>query len=183
MVTHSYWLCWPTRGSLQPYCSRQLGRRFLRCKRPTTAVTIGFLHELFARFGVPDCVFSDNGTQFISAEFKDFCKIEWSGGEVRRHDKKSTEESTSNTDRQSLTTIPTGEPKYTFNRLTGRNPVCQKIKICIRQINPETKTNTTEHVTTKRFLSGQKIFFKIFKRICRTGKKERSLAGSAKWYI
>ena len=26
----------------------------LRCKRPTTAVTIGFLHELFARFGVPD---------------------------------------------------------------------------------------------------------------------------------
>ena len=45
----------------------------LRCQRPTTAVTIGFLHELFTRFGVPDCVVSDNGTQFTSAEFKDFC--------------------------------------------------------------------------------------------------------------
>ena len=45
----------------------------LRCKKPTTAVTIVFLHELFARFGVPDFVVSDNGTQFTSAEFKDFC--------------------------------------------------------------------------------------------------------------
>ena len=45
----------------------------LRCKRPTTAINIGFLHELFARFGVPDSVVSDNGTQFTSAGFKDFC--------------------------------------------------------------------------------------------------------------
>ena len=30
-----------------------------RCKRPTTAVTIGFLHELFPRFGVPDWVVSE----------------------------------------------------------------------------------------------------------------------------
>ena len=40
-------------------------------------------------------------------------------------------------------TIPTGvsyngEPKYTFNWLTGRNHVYQENKICIRQINPET---------------------------------------------
>ena len=44
----------------------------LRCKRPTTAITIGFLHELFARFGVPDYVVSDDDTQFTLAEFKDF---------------------------------------------------------------------------------------------------------------
>ena len=33
-----------------------------------------FLHELFARFGVVDTIVSDNGSQFISREFKDFCK-------------------------------------------------------------------------------------------------------------
>ena len=35
----------------------------LQCKRPTTNCTIKFLHELFARFGVVDCVVTDNGTQ------------------------------------------------------------------------------------------------------------------------
>ena len=41
----------------------------LTCRRPTTGTTIGFLHELFARFGVLDCVVSDNGSQFTSVEF------------------------------------------------------------------------------------------------------------------
>ena len=47
----------------------------LRCRRPTTLTIIGFLHELFARFGVVDCVVSDNGSQFTSVEFKEFCEI------------------------------------------------------------------------------------------------------------
>ena len=47
----------------------------LRCRRPTTGTTIGFLHELFARFGVVDCVVSDNGSQFTSVEFKEFREI------------------------------------------------------------------------------------------------------------
>ena len=47
----------------------------LRCRIPTTGSTIGFLHELFARFGVVDCVVSDNRSQFTSTEFKEFCKI------------------------------------------------------------------------------------------------------------
>ena len=33
---------------------------------------IRFLHELFTRFGVVNCVVIDNGTQFTSSEFKDF---------------------------------------------------------------------------------------------------------------
>ena len=45
----------------------------LKCKRPTKNCTIWFLHELFARFGVVDCVVTDNGTQFTSNEFKQFC--------------------------------------------------------------------------------------------------------------
>ena len=47
----------------------------LRCRRPTTGTTIGFLHELFARFCVVDCVVSDNGSQFTSVKFKEFCEI------------------------------------------------------------------------------------------------------------
>ena len=47
----------------------------LRCRRHTTGTTIGFLHELFVRFGIVDCVVSNNGSQFTSAEFKEFCEI------------------------------------------------------------------------------------------------------------
>ena len=48
---------------------------FLRCRRPTPGTTSGFLHELFAWFGVVDCVVSDNGSQFTWVEFKEFCEI------------------------------------------------------------------------------------------------------------
>ena len=47
----------------------------LRCRRPTTGTTIGFIHELFARHGGVDCVVSENGSQFTSIEFKEFCEI------------------------------------------------------------------------------------------------------------
>ena len=49
-------------------------RSLLHCKRPTTNCAIGFLHELFACFGVIDCMVTDNATQFTSSEFRDFCK-------------------------------------------------------------------------------------------------------------
>ncbi|XP_055922784.1 uncharacterized protein K02A2.6-like [Eupeodes corollae] len=38
----------------------------------TSAFTIGKLRELFSRYGIPDKIVSDNGTQFKSAEFNDF---------------------------------------------------------------------------------------------------------------
>ena len=44
----------------------------IRYKNPTTEVTINFLHELFATFGVVDCLVFDNGTQFTSGDVKDF---------------------------------------------------------------------------------------------------------------
>ena len=46
----------------------------LRCRNPTTEVTINFLHKLFAKFGVVNCLISNNGTQFTSGNFKDFCE-------------------------------------------------------------------------------------------------------------
>ena len=30
--------------------------------------------NLFARFGIPDTIMSDNGTHFMEKDFKDFCK-------------------------------------------------------------------------------------------------------------
>lgn len=35
---------------------------------------IDTLREIFARFGLPNKIVSDNGPQFISAEYRDFCK-------------------------------------------------------------------------------------------------------------
>ena len=46
----------------------------LQFKRPPTNCTIGFLHELFALFGVVDCVVTDITTQSTSSEFRYFCK-------------------------------------------------------------------------------------------------------------
>uniref|UniRef100_A0A5S6R6A2 RNA-directed DNA polymerase n=1 Tax=Trichuris muris TaxID=70415 RepID=A0A5S6R6A2_TRIMR len=40
----------------------------------TTTSTLVMLTELFSRFGLPDTLVTDNGTQFRSAEFKDFCQ-------------------------------------------------------------------------------------------------------------
>ncbi|KAM7315470.1 uncharacterized protein ISCGN_005253 [Ixodes scapularis] len=40
----------------------------------TSAKTIEKLQEVFARFGMPETLVSDNGTQFTSNEFKDFLK-------------------------------------------------------------------------------------------------------------
>ena len=80
-------------------------------------------------------------------------KIEWSDSEVRRRTKKSTQEITRNT-----------EPECTFNRLTSRNHVRQERSAFDKLIPKQSKINTTEHVTRKRFLPGQKIFFPKFSK-------------------
>ena len=41
----------------------------------TSAQTIGKLKNMFAHWGIPDEVVSDNGTQFTSREFKDFADL------------------------------------------------------------------------------------------------------------
>lgn len=42
-------------------------------KRHTTEKTIAVLDEMFARFGLPRVIVSDNGPQFTSREFEEFC--------------------------------------------------------------------------------------------------------------
>ena len=120
----------------------------LRCRRPTTGTTIGFLHELFARFGVVDCVVSDNGSQFTSVEFKEFCEIfqikpqyhPRSNGQAERfcrHVKASTQKSIWYSDGQGPTAISAGiqnhtQSQYTTGSLTSRDDVCHKDKIRLR---------------------------------------------------
>ena len=40
----------------------------------TSSSTIEVLRDLFARFGIPEQIVSDNGTQFVSEEFQAFIK-------------------------------------------------------------------------------------------------------------
>ena len=38
----------------------------------TSAATVRYLRQLIAQFGIPETIVSDNGTQFVAAEFKEF---------------------------------------------------------------------------------------------------------------
>ena len=128
----------------------------LRGRRPTTGTTIGFLHELFVRFGVVDCVVSDNGSQFTSVQFKEFCEIfqikhvitpqyhtrsndqaERFVDTLKRALKKAAGTPTDKALRQFLlvyriTPNPPPQSQYTTGSLTSRDDVCQKDKICLR---------------------------------------------------
>lgn len=43
--------------------------------RITTTATVNKLKEVFTRFGAPEKLVSDNGTQFVSGVFKEYCEV------------------------------------------------------------------------------------------------------------
>ena len=44
-------------------------------KTASAVTTIQQLRKLFAQFGIPDTIVSDNGPQFAAAEFQEFCRL------------------------------------------------------------------------------------------------------------
>jgi hypothetical protein len=78
--------------------------------KPATSITatkaVEFIKKIMYRFGVPNNIITNNGTQFTVREFKGFCvdsgiKInyslvshpaeQWSSGALKRHDPSRTE--------------------------------------------------------------------------------------------
>jgi len=41
----------------------------------TSSSTIRYLRQLFAQFSIPETIVTDNGTQFVSTKFKEFCRL------------------------------------------------------------------------------------------------------------
>ena len=82
---------WPTRPWSRlhiDYAGPMEGRMFLvvvdahskwmdviAMKRATALTILQRLRTLFSNFGVPESVVTDNGPQFIAAEFQEFCKL------------------------------------------------------------------------------------------------------------
>ena len=44
-------------------------------KIATSAATVQYLKQLIAQFGIPEIIVSDNGRQFLVAEFKEICQM------------------------------------------------------------------------------------------------------------
>ena len=78
---------WPTRPWHLDYAGPFMGRMFLvlidahskwievyPVSSATSTVTIQHLRGTFAQFGIPECVVTDNGSCFTSAEFESFMK-------------------------------------------------------------------------------------------------------------
>jgi hypothetical protein len=96
LVVHSHRLCWSTPGKAL------LQRRGPRCYfsvQHDVPVTVAILRKLCAQHGVPETIFSLNGTQFTSHDYRNFCKvnaishschnrttpIKWTGRTLCRH--------------------------------------------------------------------------------------------------
>ena len=158
--------------------------KWLRCRKPTTAITINFLHELFASFGFVDCLVSDNATQFTSSEFKEFCETfqikhittpqyhPRSNGQaerfvdtLKRALKKAYSSPTEKSLQQFLQVYRiTANPKIPETRSPAEAMFGRKIRSVFEKLLPkQTLQNTTSTVLLKRFNLSGKVYFKHFR--------------------
>ena len=155
-----------------------------RCKHPTTEITIRSLHELFARFGVVDCLVSDNGTQFTSGEFKEFCETfqidhitippyhPRSNGQaerfvdtLKRALKKAKGTPTDKALQQFLQVYRITPNENTPASLSPSEIMfARKIRSVFDKLLPrQTKPVRTTTVPNKRYVPGEKVYFKMFR--------------------
>ena len=76
MAAHTHRLCRPipdldVLGSCR--CTQQVAG-MIPVSSTTSGTTIGVLRDLFARFGIPKQIVSDNGPQFVSEDFQTFAR-------------------------------------------------------------------------------------------------------------
>ena len=155
-----------------------------RCKNPTTEITIKFLHELFTRFGVVDTILSDNGNQFTSREFKDFCESyqvdhvttalfhRQSNGQAERFVdilKRALKKVRATLTEKAL------QQFLQVNRITPNNKTptsqspakvmfaCRIWSMYDKLLPKQTKSGRTNIVSTKCYNPREKVFFRIFK--------------------
>ena len=160
-----------------------------KCKRPTATTTKSFLTELFARFGVPEKIVSDNGTQFTGRDFKIFCKtlgIEHittspyhprSNGQVERFVctfkkalKKTNGTGMEEENIQQFLSVYRITPNH--SAISGMSPAelmfARKIRSVFDRLLPEKKNESYKNSarqksTMQYFRPGDKVFFKIYR--------------------
>ena len=157
----------------------------LQCKRPTNNCTIEFLHELFARFAMVDCVVYRQRHSIDIMWFQRLLQhvssgphynasvspqIEWSGLEVCGHPEKRALEKVlgTPTDRALQQFLLVYRITHNLNTPMGRSPAetmfARKIKSVFDRLIPrQAKFKKTVSPHKKCFYPGDKIFFKAFK--------------------
>ena len=154
-----------------------------KCKRPVSTVTKYFLTELFARFGVPEMIVSDNGAQFTGSEFKTFCKtlgIDYITTSLCHPKSNGLAERFIDTFKRALKTNGTGtddgniQQSFSIYRITpnpngisGISPAelifSRKIRSLFNRLLPKKKRsyqNRTKQINMKYFRPGDEVFLK-----------------------
>ena len=156
----------------------------IQCRKPTSEVVINFLFELFARFGVVDCIVTDNGTQFTSADFKHFCKLHLidhittpqyhprSNGQaerfvdtLKRALKKAGGTPSDKALQQFLNVYRiTPNSNVTAASSPAEAMFGRKIRSVFEKLIPQAKKWTiTQPAPKRKYMPGEKVFFKAYK--------------------
>ena len=147
-------------------------------------IVIKFLYELFARFGIVDLIVTDNGSQFTSKDFNDFCKIYQikhvttvpfhlrSNGQaeriidtLKRALKKASAMPTKRALQQFLQVYRIS-PNMKTPASQSPNEVMFARRIWLvydKLLQKQTKPATASIVPTKKYYPGEKVYFKMFK--------------------
>ena len=154
-----------------------------KCKNPNSEVAICTLYKLFARFGVVDCIMSDNGTQFTSGDFKEFCEdfqVNHITTPPYHPRSKGLAERFVDTLKRALKKakgIPTNKALQQFLQVCRVTPnantsaelplaqimFARKVRSVFEKLLPRQIKHSRKQTVSQYYILGEKIYFKIFK--------------------